>query len=117
MSGAELGARLGISQQAVHLLEQSEQRGTVKWDTLRRAADALDCDVVYFLLPRRPLEEAVRAQARRKAAQHLARVSHQSRLEDQTVADDEAAAQIEELAARLIDRRDLWSEPGARQVR
>lgn len=109
MSGAELAARIGVSQQTVPDLERSEFRDTIKLETLRRAADALDCDLVYFLLPRTSLDDAVEGQARRKAARHLGPVAHHSRLEDQEVTGDAAAAQVDELAAGFIDRRGLWS--------
>src|SRR5580658_7650966 len=72
MSSAELATRLGVSQQAVADLERSEAQDTIKLETLRRAADALDCDLAYVLVPRIPLEDEVRAQARRKAQARVA---------------------------------------------
>ena len=113
MSGRELGGRLGVSQQTIPNIERSEQRGTIKLETLRRAADALDCDLVYALVPRRSLDDLVMAQARRKATQHLRPIAHHSRLEDQTVTGTDAAAQIDELAAHFVDRRGLWTESTA----
>ena len=109
MSSTELAARLGVIQQSVPDLERSEVHGTIKLETLRRAAEALDCDLVYFLVPRTTLDKAVKDQALRKAAQHLRPVAHHSRLEDQAVSDDDTAAQLEELAAGYVDRRGLWS--------
>lgn len=111
MSSTELAARMGVSQQTVPDLERSELRNTIKLETLRRAADALDCDLAYVLLPRTSLDEAVKAQARRKAARHLGPVAHHSRLEDQSVSEVDADAQLDELAARFIDRQGLWSQP------
>lgn len=110
MSSTELAARIGVSQQTVPDLERSELRDTIKLETLRRAADALDCDLVYFLLPRTSLNEAVKEQALRKAARHLDPLAHHSRLENQAVTDDDAGAQLDELAAGFIDRRGLWSD-------
>ncbi len=110
MSSTELAARMGISQQTVPSLERSELHDTIKLETLRRAAGALDCDLVYVLVPRTSLDDAVRAQARRKAARHLAPVAHHSRLEDQAVGDDDTAAELDDLADRFIDRRGLWSD-------
>jgi predicted DNA-binding mobile mystery protein A len=114
MSSTELAGRMGVRQSSVSELERSEELETVKLETLRRAADALDCDLVYALVPRTSLEEAVRAQARRKAERYLAPIAHHMRLEDQSVGDDDAAAQLEELAAGFVDRRGLWSEEPAR---
>lgn len=110
MSSTELAARMGIIQQTVPDLERSELHNTIKLETLQRAAAALDCDVAYVLLPRTSLDETVRTQARRKASRHLTPVAHHSRLEDQSVSDDAAQAELDEFAARFIDRRGLWSE-------
>ncbi|MDA0365527.1 MAG: mobile mystery protein A [Chloroflexi bacterium] len=112
MSGRELAERMRVSQPTITDLERNEVRGTIQLDTLRRAADALDCDLAYVLLPRRSLDEAVSAQARRRARAHLASVAHNSRLEDQSITDSETAVQVEDLADHFIDRRGLWSEPG-----
>lgn len=108
MSASELAARMGVGQSTVVDIEASEAAGTIKLDTLRRAAEGLDCDVVYFLVPRSSLEDAVQAQARRNAVSHLSAIAHHGRLEDQTVDDDAARAELEVLAGRLIDRRGLW---------
>ncbi len=110
MSARELAARMGVSQQTIPDIEHSELRDTIKLDTLRRAADALDCDLVYFLIPRSSLDETIRAQARRKASDHLERVAHHSRLEDQALTADDTNAEIDALASTLADRRGLWSE-------
>jgi predicted DNA-binding mobile mystery protein A len=110
MTRSEMAARMGVGAQSIPDIERSEERDTIKLETLRRAADALDCDVIYLLVPRQGLVEAVRAQARRKAAQVLGPVAHHSRLEDQMVSSKEASAQLDELAAGLADRRGLWTE-------
>lgn len=109
MSTGELAARMGVKQQAIVALERSELHDTIKLETLRRAADALDCDLVYFLVPRDGLDNAVTAQARRKAARHVQRVAHHSRLEDQAVSSRDNAALVDEIAAHFIDRRGLWT--------
>ena len=110
MSGTELAARIGVTQPAIISIERSELHDTIKLETLRRAAEALDCELVYFLIPRTTLEESVERQARQKAAQYLQRVVHHSRLEDQATTNEESAEQLDELAAQLIERRGLWSE-------
>src|ERR1039458_1010686 len=51
MSSSELAARMGVIQQSISDLEGSEVHDTIKLETLRRAADPLDCDPVYFFLP------------------------------------------------------------------
>ena len=110
MSGAELAARMGVSQQVVSEFERSEQRTTARLNTLARAAAAMDCELVYALVPRTTLEDSVRTQARCKAAHHLAHVAHHGRLESQEVSPDEYASQVDELTAWFADRRGLWTD-------
>jgi len=49
----ELAAKLGCKRQAWPQFEASEARGAISLASLQRTADALDCDVVYFVVPRR----------------------------------------------------------------
>jgi len=110
MSSTELAARMGLSQSRIPEIERSEVAGALKLDTLERAAHALDCDLVYALVPRTTLEESVRAQARRKAEARLASIRHNMRLEDQTVGQDDTDDLVGDLADELIDRRGLWND-------
>jgi predicted DNA-binding mobile mystery protein A len=110
MSAAELGTRLGVSQQSVAHLERSERRHSIRLDSLQRAARAMDCEVVYAIVPRGSLDETVRSRARHEASRILAEVGHHSRLENQAVTDHDLAMQIDELTARLVDTRGLWTD-------
>ena len=113
MSSRELASRMGVRQQTISDIERSEQHHTIQLKTLERAAQAMNCQLVYALVPNTPLEETVNIQARRKAVQHLESVAYHSRLEDQAVGEDELATQIDELAAQLASRRGLWAGPTA----
>jgi len=110
MSTTELAARMGITQSRVSAIEHGEAQGTIKLETLRRAAEALECDLMYVLVPRTTLSDAVHRQARRKAAAHLRNVQHHMRLEDQAVLGAEED-ELEDVVRELIDRRGLWSTP------
>ena len=113
MSSSELASRMGVRQQTISGIERSEVHHTIQLKTLERAANAMDCRLVYALVPNTTLEETVEAQATQKAAQHLEAIAHHSRLEDQSVDDKDLADQVDELAARLAGRRGLWTEPVA----
>jgi predicted DNA-binding mobile mystery protein A len=111
MSTTELAKRMGVVQSRISSVERAEAAGTIKLDTLQRAADALDCDLVYFLVPRTTLDQSVRDQARRKAAAMLGPVAHNMRLEDQAF---DPTDQVDDLASELIDRRGLWTDSRAK---
>src|SRR5262245_17388587 len=56
MSMRSLGTRLGFKEpSSVKELERNERAGTITLQTLKRAADALDADLVYAIIPRRSL--------------------------------------------------------------
>lgn len=99
MTSAQLGKRLGMSPQGALDLERREASGTITVASLRKAAAALNCDLVVALVPRTSLEETVREQARTRAADERNRVVHTMRLE----------AQDEGVEAALDQRRDVES--------
>jgi len=85
MSTAQLAKRLGIKQPSVVALEQSEARGAIELATLRRVAAALDCTLIYALIPNKPLDTIVRDRARAFARRRLEPVEHSMLLENQKV--------------------------------
>ena len=54
MSTVVLARRLGMSPQGLRDLERSEADEGIRMNSLRKVADALDCDLVYDLIPRHP---------------------------------------------------------------
>src|SRR5580700_12114578 len=64
MTTAQLAEKLGIKQPSLIDLEKSEAKGTIELATLRRAAEVLDCALVYALVPNKPLETMIRYRAR-----------------------------------------------------
>ena len=110
MSGSELAGRLGVTPQSVSDMERSEATGSVKLETLERAADALGCTLEYVLVPKRRLHDMVEGQARRKARRHMQRIAHYGSLEGQALPRDVVEAEIEDLAPGFVDKRGLWSK-------
>ncbi|MBV8446883.1 MAG: mobile mystery protein A, partial [Hyphomicrobiales bacterium] len=60
MTTVQLARRLGVSQPRITELEKSELSGSISLRSLRRAAEALGCQVVYVLVPNKPLEMVLR---------------------------------------------------------
>jgi predicted DNA-binding mobile mystery protein A len=113
MTTRQMAGRLGVTAMAISGLENSERAGTVQLGTLRRAADALGCDLVYTLVPRVGLEVAVQRQALARARQELARVDRTMQLEDQGLEDLELQRRTLEFAAQLVDASGIWDAPQA----
>jgi predicted DNA-binding mobile mystery protein A len=108
MSGPQLGARMGVRPQSVETIEKSEAAGTIQLKTLRRAAEALDCTLVYALVPNTSLEEMVDAHAREIATRELNRVAHTMRLEAQETDDADFEARVHAYIRDRLSERDLW---------
>jgi len=108
MSAAELGRRMGITGPAVSAIERNERDGAVRLDTLRRAADAMDCTLVYAFVPNRGLDETVRAGAWEVALHQLRTVATTMALEDQAITIDDRLVQLQ--ADRLMESGQIWAE-------
>ncbi|MHB1509958.1 MAG: mobile mystery protein A [Acidimicrobiales bacterium] len=117
MSTGELGQRMGLTQSRVSQIERSEELGSIRLETLERAARALNCQVRYVFVPNEPLEDMVQRQARLRAQAEVDAVTHTMALEDQVPEPDVITAQVEELAERFVDGRHLWDRPNARARR
>ncbi len=111
MSGVQFARRLRVQPPSVAALEASEESGTIQLKTLRRAAEALDCTLVYALVPNGSLEGAVRARARKIALRDLGRVAHTMKLEAQETPGSVSDERLETYIRDKINERDLWDEP------
>lgn len=110
MTAVQLGHRMGLTSQSIEGAETSEAMGTIRLDTLRKAAAALDCTLVYALVPNRPLEQLVQDRARRKATVALSRVDQTMLLEDQRVTTVDRDQLLEDYVSQHLRDRDLWDE-------
>ena len=101
-------ARAGIAQPTLVVAEMAEKTGSITVRQLRKLADALDCDVYYAVVPRRPLREIVEERARQMARTQVQRVAHSMALESQQSSKAFATRQIEEVAKKLLAGK--WSK-------
>lgn len=111
MSGVQFASRLSVRPQTVEALEKSEANGTIQLKTLQRAAAALNCRLVYALVPETSLDAIVREKARKIALRELARVAHTMKLEAQETGDADLEARIESYVRNTLKDRELWNEP------
>lgn len=112
MTADQLGRRMEVSRQRVLELEESEARGAVTLESLERAAHALDCRLVYALVPRVPLDELVQERATKLARKQLRATGHSMALEDQAVNPADEEEQLKRLSQELIDKSGsvLWED-------
>ena len=109
MPRQELGRRMGVGEKRVMQLENGEAQGKITVESLARAAEALDCELVVALLPRRPLEQTVTDRRMQLAASWLkTRALDTMAMENQAVSLDDLPSRIvREIEQQFPDER-LW---------
>jgi predicted DNA-binding mobile mystery protein A len=108
MSAQDLADRLGVAGSTVGRLERSEQAGRIRLDTLERVAQELNCDLVYALVPRRPLEQVVDDRARELAAEEMVSLGHTMDLEAQGLSADRMRERLESMTEERKNQPGLW---------
>ncbi len=107
MTTTQLAKRLNVKQPTLVAIEQSEEKGTIQLKTLRRVAEALNCTLVYALVPNSPLEGRVRDRARAFLRRRREPVEHSMRLEDQGVQLNDTEAAVDEIVRETIPSK-FW---------
>lgn len=104
MSMQQVASAIGVTRQHVAFLEKSEADERITLKSLKRAAEALGCELVYALVPKSAsLSDLAEKRAREKATENVLAVEHSMALENQAVgAVDE---KIEEEKRRILQAR------------
>jgi predicted DNA-binding mobile mystery protein A len=110
MSTAQLGKRIGKRKQSVEDWEDAEVDGSIQLRTLRQAAEALECRLVYALVPKTSLMDAVQSRARKIATRDLKRVAHTMKLEAQETSDADFEEHVETYIRDKLRDGDIWNE-------
>ncbi|MDH5379093.1 MAG: mobile mystery protein A, partial [Gammaproteobacteria bacterium] len=112
MSSPQLASRLAMSKSQASQMERMEMEDRITLKQLRRVASALDCDLVYALVPKTSIEEIVRDRARIKATSLVRKADVQMRLEAQELSEEKLKEQIQYEVERLMREmpRDLWED-------
>jgi predicted DNA-binding mobile mystery protein A len=106
ISSGELARRLGTSRQLPLQMEKAEAEDRITLKSLRAAANALDCDLVYALVPRADtMQELIEGRARADAQKHVIGVEHSMALENQAAGNIDEAVEAE--TRRIIRKRRI----------
>jgi predicted DNA-binding mobile mystery protein A len=110
MPAAYLAKKLGVVPSTILRLEASESDDTITLGSLRRAAEALDCELQYALVPRQSIAETLKAQAGKVARERMAALDHTMALEAQATSAEARKIQLQEMTDGLLQgsRRELW---------
>lgn len=113
MTAAELAARMGVTGPAIRSLEKKELDGGARLSSLRRAAEAMDCTLVYAFIPNTTLQQTVERQAASILDEQMGRVRQTMALEAQE--GESLPSSVRAQLERLIDSGRLWSDRAAKR--
>ncbi|MFA0194083.1 mobile mystery protein A [Vibrio artabrorum] len=85
MSGAQLGARAGLTRNKISILERKEAEGDITINQLKVLAEHLGCDLTYALVPSKPIEDMIDDRATVIASQSVDTNSQNMFLEAQPI--------------------------------
>jgi predicted DNA-binding mobile mystery protein A len=90
LTQAEVARRAGVRRQTYAQFETAEERGSISVASMRRAAGAMDCELVYFIVPREPVAATYvgLAQVHDPAHRHLRATEHSMSLGGPDTRDD-----------------------------
>ncbi|MDT8376421.1 MAG: mobile mystery protein A [Mariprofundaceae bacterium] len=110
MTAEQLARRMGVRRQRANALEKGEVAGTATINSIRKAAEAMDCVFVYALVPRDSLQANVERQAMKYAEKTDTAVQHSMVLEQQGLTAGEIRQGIHANAQRFAREtvRDMW---------
>jgi len=83
MPAVEFARRMGVQEREVYRMEKAEEESRIELGSLRRAAEALDCELIYALTPRKGTlgEMAAANRVEREKALDIARAARDDRRE------------------------------------
>lgn len=112
MTATHLASRLGVATSTAIRMETSEADETISLATLRRAAEALGCELYYALVPKQSLTDTLDDRANLLARQRVASVGHTMQLEAQGTSTKTQDAQARSMAdaLRAASPRQLWKK-------
>ena len=101
----QLAKRLGVTQPRITKVEANEEN--LKLCTMKKLAEAMNCDFVYYFKPKTSFQDIVQNQAKKKAAEILLGVNLNMALENQDIQTKEA---VDDMADDFIkgNTKRIW---------
>lgn len=110
MTAEQLAKRLGLTRARIKQLENAEMKDAVTLHALKSAAEAMNCDFVYAIVPKTSLNNILETQAKKIALNRINNVVHSMSLEDQTTSKEQQQEQLKEIVKDLLEGppKKLW---------
>lgn len=108
MTITQLADKVGVKHPRISKIEKDES--SLSLNSLEKIADALNCKVVYALVPKTSLEKLAYNKARKKAMKILSKVTYDTALDNQ--APVFGKIELEDMTQKLLNdsQARLWDE-------
>jgi predicted DNA-binding mobile mystery protein A len=110
MTVSQLAKKVGVSQSVITNAKNREIKGSITLGKLSEIADAMDCDLVYGLVPRGSIEQIVEKQSILKAKEIMMETNLHMELENQDPDDKEFHRRQEDIANEMKYSKALWNK-------
>jgi predicted DNA-binding mobile mystery protein A len=110
MSSKALAQKLQIKAPTLSETEKRELDESITLKNLRKTAEAMNCDLVYYFLPRQEIKKMIEERARYVASQKFRDIQNHMDLENQAVSEEYLKMQIDSMVTKLIESKKLWDD-------
>jgi predicted DNA-binding mobile mystery protein A len=90
-------------------MEKAEARGAIQLSSLKRAGEAMNCTLVYALVPNETLEIFFRTRAHAVAIEQLRPIEQTMRLENQLLDPEAVREYLDDYIRTELDPRIVWA--------
>ncbi len=107
MTTIQFAKKLGITQPRVTEIEKNEKN--LKISTFEKICNSIDCEFVYFIVPKDNIQKILQNRAKKKALKIINKTNENMRLENQLIHDDWI---LDDLIEDLLDNNlaRIWDE-------
>ena len=112
MNTRQVGKRCNVSSERIIRIESDEMEGRTTLATLEKIAQAMNCRLVYAIVPNDGMIEFIEKTAEDKAKTQLQQTSHHMALEDQKISIESMKEQIHFLKEELLKNniKHIWDK-------
>ena|SRR3990167_6743406 len=110
LSSKVLANKLGCSQANISYMEAREKKKSISLESLEQVAQAMNCKLVYCLVPLEPFDKILEKQARKVAKKQIRLVNHSMKLEQQGLNAKQLKQEEDALIEELLsgNPKNLW---------
>jgi predicted DNA-binding mobile mystery protein A len=111
MSGVQLAVRMRVTKSLISNIEKAELSGKITIKKIQQIAEAMDCQFVYAVVPKKNVQEIINYHARKKAQEIVEKANKHMALEDQTLSNEEIEYEIDRLKQEILQElpSEIWN--------